>query len=113
MGEKNAEERAAARGGLCSCGGNGGREMGHGAGACKREHKGKKGAGHEQKGNTEKKGVGYVQNGEKAGERKTGVKAAQKKPPRNDMHPKSWTAFGGAYFYVKKEEIQHKVLARV
>ena len=30
-----------------------------------------------------------------------------------DMHPKSWTAFGGAYFYVKEKEIQHKVLARV
>ena len=31
----------------------------------------------------------------------------------NDMHPKSWTAFGGAYFYVKEKEIQHKILARV
>ena len=29
------------------------------------------------------------------------------------MHPKSWTAFGGAYFYVKEKEIQHKILARV
>ena len=32
---------------------------------------------------------------------------------KDDMHPKSWTAFGGAYFYVKEKEIQHKVLARV
>ena len=31
----------------------------------------------------------------------------------SDMHPKSWTAFGGAYFYVKEKEIQHKILARV
>ena len=41
------------------------------------------------------------------------MKEKYKKNKFYDMHPKSWTAFGGAYFYVKEKEIQHKVLARV
>ena len=28
---------------------------------------------------------------------------------QNDMHPKSWTAFGGAYFYGKKRKLAEKV----
>ena len=47
------------------------------------------------------------------GEKPVFLALNKKKEAYSDMHPKSWTAFGGAYFYVKEKEIQHKVLARV
>ena len=61
---------------------------------------------------TQKISFGWAEYASETNERSKQVKM-QTTENGLDMHPKSWTAFGGAYFYVKEKGIKHKVIARI